>query len=107
MQYLLKVVEYEPDSVVSANANNKRSFMLVLQVTLHIYCMHSTFCLSYFGAERTGDGMGRVILAGGAIFGVGSLCFYGLGLSGETGAIDRAGYVHQQLYKYFVLQCTQ
>ena len=38
--------------------------------------------------------MGRVILGGGALFGVGSLCFYGLGLSGETGAIDRAGYAH-------------
>ena len=41
----------------------------------------------------SGDGVGRAILGGGALFGVGSLCFYGLGLSGETGAIDRAGYV--------------
>lgn len=39
-----------------------------------------------------GDGLGRAILGGSALFGVGSLCFYGLGLSGETGAIDRAGY---------------
>lgn len=39
-----------------------------------------------------GDGLGRAILGGSALFGVGSLCFYGLGLSGETGAIDRAAY---------------
>ena len=43
-----------------------------------------------------GDGLGRAILGGSALFGVGSLCFYGLGLSGETGAIDRAGYVVKQ-----------
>ena len=40
-----------------------------------------------------GDGVGRAILGGGALFGVGSLCFYGLGLSNEAGAIDRARYV--------------
>jgi FtsH-binding integral membrane protein len=43
-------------------------------------------------AALRGDGVGRAILGGGALFGVGSLCFYGLGLSGETGAIDRAGF---------------
>ena len=53
-------------------------------------CLPDQPTLSLLGA--TGDGMGRVILGGGALFGVGSLCFYGLGLSGETGAIDRAGY---------------
>lgn len=36
--------------------------------------------------------MGRLILGGGALFGVGSLCFYGLGLSNEAGAVDRARY---------------
>ena len=35
--------------------------------------------------------MGRVILGGGCLFGIGSLCFYGMGLSSEAGAIDRAG----------------
>lgn len=38
-----------------------------------------------------GDQWGRAILGGGCLFGIGSLCFYGLGLSGEEGAIDRAG----------------
>lgn len=38
-----------------------------------------------------GDQVGRIILGGGCLFGVGSLCYYGLGLSAEAGAIDRAG----------------
>ena len=38
-----------------------------------------------------GDRLGRAVLGGGCLFGIGSLCFYGLGLSGEEGAIDRAG----------------
>ena len=37
-------------------------------------------------AETTG----RAILGGAALFGVGALCYYGLGLSNEVGAIDRA-----------------
>ncbi|CAI8014718.1 Growth hormone-inducible transmembrane protein [Geodia barretti] len=41
-------------------------------------------------ARFGGDNIGRAILGGGALFGVGSLCFYGLGLSNEAGAIDRA-----------------
>ena len=56
---------------------------MYMQITLHVH-PH----IMYY----VGDGVGRAILGGGALFGVGSLCFYGLGLSGETGAIDRAGY---------------
>ncbi|XP_065919020.1 growth hormone-inducible transmembrane protein-like [Dysidea avara] len=44
---------------------------------------------------RTGysaEQLGRVILAGGCVFGIGSLCYYGLGLSGQVGAIDKAGF---------------
>ena len=37
-----------------------------------------------------GDKIGKSFLAGGSLFGIGSLCYYGLGLSNETGAIDRA-----------------
>lgn len=36
-----------------------------------------------------GDQMGRALLGGGCLFGIGSLCYYGLGLSKEAGAIDR------------------
>ncbi|XP_059473425.1 growth hormone-inducible transmembrane protein-like [Neocloeon triangulifer] len=36
--------------------------------------------------------MGRIAVAGGSVLGVGALCFYGLGLSNEPGAIDRAAY---------------
>jgi len=40
-----------------------------------------------------GDGafnMGRGLVAGASVIGMGALCFYGLGLSNEVGAIDRA-----------------
>ena len=33
---------------------------------------------------------GRALVAGGCLAGIGSLCFYGLGMSSEAGAIDRA-----------------
>ena len=38
-----------------------------------------------------GDQIGHLILGGGCLFGVGSLCYYGMGLSVDAGAIDRAG----------------
>lgn len=37
-------------------------------------------------AETTG----RAVVGGAALFGVGALCYYGLGLFNEVGAIDRA-----------------
>ncbi|XP_064395325.1 growth hormone-inducible transmembrane protein-like [Halichondria panicea] len=43
-------------------------------------------------AGLSGDRIGRAVLGGGCLFGIGSLCFYGLGLSSEAGAIDRAGF---------------
>ncbi|XP_006903044.1 PREDICTED: growth hormone-inducible transmembrane protein-like [Elephantulus edwardii] len=36
------------------------------------------------------DQMGRLIVAGGAIVGLGGLCYYGLGMSNEMGAIEKA-----------------
>ncbi|KAJ8686518.1 hypothetical protein QAD02_022312 [Eretmocerus hayati] len=39
------------------------------------------------GAYKVGQGA----VAGGAALGIGALCYYGLGLSSQTGAIDRAG----------------
>ena len=38
----------------------------------------------------TAETAGRAALGGAALFGVGALCYYGLGLSNEVGAIDRA-----------------
>ena len=40
----------------------------------------------YLSAETTG----KAVLGGAALFGVGALCYCGLGLSNEVGAIDRA-----------------
>ena len=37
-----------------------------------------------------GENFGRAILAGASVVGIGSLCYYGLGLSNEAGAIDKA-----------------
>jgi len=42
-----------------------------------------------FLAENTG----RAVLGGACAAGVGALCFYGLGLSNDVGAIDKARYV--------------
>ena len=36
------------------------------------------------------DSMGRMFLAGGAAVGLGALCYYGLGMSNEIGAIERS-----------------
>ncbi|XP_028844083.1 growth hormone-inducible transmembrane protein [Denticeps clupeoides] len=36
------------------------------------------------------DNMGRMFLAGGAAVGLGALCYYGLGMSNEIGAIEKA-----------------
>ncbi|XP_014215420.1 growth hormone-inducible transmembrane protein [Copidosoma floridanum] len=52
--------------------------------------------------------VGQGAVAGGALVGIGALCYYGLGLSSSTGAIDRAGlwpqYVTDRIhttYMYF------
>ncbi|XP_013886697.1 growth hormone-inducible transmembrane protein [Austrofundulus limnaeus] len=36
------------------------------------------------------DSMGRIILAGCSVMGLGALCYYGLGMSNEIGAIEKA-----------------
>ncbi|MBN3302717.1 growth hormone-inducible transmembrane protein [Amia ocellicauda] len=36
------------------------------------------------------DNMGRIILAGGAAVGLGALCYYGLGMSNEIGALEKS-----------------
>lgn len=53
----------------------------------------TTVIMPYYNSMHctVGDQLGRVVLGGGCLFGIGSLCYYGLGLSGEAGAIDRAG----------------
>ncbi|XP_019739108.1 growth hormone-inducible transmembrane protein [Hippocampus comes] len=36
------------------------------------------------------DSMGRMILAGGAAVGLGALCYYGMGMSNDIGAVEKA-----------------
>lgn len=57
----------------------------------------------------TAENVGRGVLGGACAVGVGGLCFYGLGLSNEAGAIDKARFwpeeVRQRIkstYMYFV-----
>lgn len=48
-------------------------------------------CLKYFFSVLSlVDSMGRMILAGGAVVGLGALCYYGLGMSNDIGAIEKA-----------------
>lgn len=42
------------------------------------------------GTAARFDATGRMIVAGSAVVGLGALCYYGLGMSSEIGAIDRA-----------------
>nr|XP_033329882.1 growth hormone-inducible transmembrane protein-like [Megalopta genalis]XP_033329891.1 growth hormone-inducible transmembrane protein-like [Megalopta genalis] len=59
-------------------------------------------------AGETAFNIGKGAVAGGAVLGLGALCYYGLGLSPTTGAVDRAGlwpqYVKDRIkatYGYF------
>lgn len=50
--------------------------------------------------------VGQLAVCGGAAFGIGSLCFYGLGLSGEPGAVERSvawpEYVRERIRKTYL-----
>jgi hypothetical protein len=59
-----------------------RSFKIY---TPHVVC---NLCFVAFS-------MGKAFLAGSSVIGLGGLCFYGLGLSNQVGAIDRAAYVYK------------
>ena len=48
-----------------------------------------------FAAFNTGKGL----LAGASVMGLGALCYYGVGMSNQVGAIDKAMYVILTLCK--------
>ncbi|KAG7172584.1 Growth hormone-inducible transmembrane protein-like [Homarus americanus] len=57
--------------------------------------------------------VGQIAVAGGAVLGMGALCYYGLGMSNEPGAIDRVvlwpQYVRDRIrdtYSYFGASCV-
>lgn len=57
--------------------------------------------------------VGQIAVAGGAVLGIGALCYYGLGMSNEPGAIDRMviwpQYVRDRIrdtYSYFGASCV-
>jgi len=47
----------------------------------------------------TAENIGKAVLAGGSVAGIGSLCYYGLGLSNELGAIDKARFWPEEMRK--------
>ena len=65
---------------------------LYMYIPVHLYIyiyvvLKSSLSFLYRSLAET---TGRAVLGGAALFGVGALCYYGLGLSNEVGAIDRA-----------------
>lgn len=46
--------------------------------------------ISIFFLLDTVDRLGKLVVAGGAAVGLGALCYYGMGMSSEIGAIERA-----------------
>jgi len=48
------------------------------------------FVMNVFGHFVAAFTIGRATLAGASVVGLGALCYYGLGLSNDVGAIDRA-----------------
>lgn len=54
------------------------------------FLVHLFLVKTYFWLVA--DATGRVILGGASLAGIGALCYYGLGLSNEIGAVDRARY---------------
>ena len=74
----------------------RNKVMNVAKVHSSLHWLFGTYSIQYrvHSLIFAGDNIGRAILGGGALFGVGSLCFYGLGLSNEAGAIDRARYTY-------------
>ena len=49
--------------------------------------------LNYFFCNilsNAAENVGKAVLGGGCLAGIGALCYYGLGLSNQVGAIDKA-----------------
>jgi len=51
----------------------------------------------------TAFNIGKGAVAGGAVIGLGALCYYGLGLSSQTGAIDHARYATCYIKRYILI----
>ena len=59
-----------------------------MQIFSSRFITFTIVCNSIHSAENAG----KAVLAGGCLAGIGSLCYYGLGLSNELGAVDKARY---------------
>ena len=69
----------------------KQPLPTVPALPTYMYCIPSLFeVFSCFYIASIAETTGRAVVGGAALFGVGALCYYGLGLSNEVGAIDRA-----------------
>lgn len=60
-----------------------------MKILVDLWSDAVSYANSYF---LLADNVGRMVLGGAAGAGIGALCFYGLGLSNDVGAIDKARY---------------
>ena len=66
--------------------------VLLSSVKLYIHVAHDIHVVSFVIRSDiiAAFTVGRATLAGASLVGLGALCYYGLGLSNDVGAIDRA-----------------
>lgn len=80
-------------STIPGRVERQSSFSCFSDVSKH---SKSSAILQYCGNSYRAclnsavDRMGKMVLAGGAVVGLGALCYYGLGMSSEIGAIEKA-----------------
>ncbi|XP_055874996.1 growth hormone-inducible transmembrane protein-like [Biomphalaria glabrata] len=94
---------------LSALNNNVRLYVSESKSGIGRYAKRKTLKESLMSpASETPFNLGKGLVAGGAVVGIGALCFYGLGLSSSPGALDRAvvwpQYVRKRIrdtYMYF------
>ena len=64
--------------------------IIYIGISFHHKVHLTKLSLHFFYVSYIAETAGRAVLGGAALVGVGTLCYYGLGLSNEVGAIDRA-----------------
>lgn len=74
MDQLVQIKQHSCEDVINSP---RKAFMRVWIVLLFVFL---------YIADR----LGKFIVAGGAAVGLGALCYYGMGMSSEIGAIERA-----------------
>ena len=66
-------------------------FVFLLSPSKDIHAFTNFYCYLQDCVLVSAFTIGKGVVAGASVLGLGALCFYGLGLSSEVGAIDRMG----------------